>query len=388
MSAEKTEGSKFYIVPVPRDQDLLSDFVEVAHANNITPEVVRDKLIKLTSIILYSEQKDRSMALQFVGPKGTEPMEKLLTLRSVLDDPGDPNVWSLRELEELFPTPKKAFPTPKEEAEWVLEEYKRDGVDLRVSDQSYQLQAKEEVKKVTDQVVNTYAGKVPDESLSWLEDIEDGVVVVENLNSIIPRSSSGLYSDKGEHWLERLSKKFLERFGVKIRVYGNSQVCGNIRPLYRTLLLDESIFTKLPQTERLNTIAHEECHLISADPELPYLLLEAATDIYAEKALGYSANSKDRMSDNFRRTHGLWRWIEGLAGEQLALDGYVKPSIEEITVINGVISNIHLFDNTLHTFMQERLGQDHNGTFQWDRIMTLIYHKKIMEAEKVARQFS
>lgn len=157
-----------------------------------------------------------------------------------------------------------------------------------------------------------------------------------------------------------------------------------VRPL-QAIILNEGQFVKPEKDKNLTqTAAHEILHVL-AENSLPMLLDEAATDIYAERALDMSVNSQMRMGANFRLACELWHVIEKSVGSDIAFSAYMEPSlIKEVRrKPSDKIVERQFIDHPLHNILREQLGRYKSDKYTWDVILNLVEQKRVNEALKL-----
>lgn len=238
--------------------------------------------------------------------------------------------------------------------------------EIQKADNKLQQQARTLSDSLAEDVVEQFDNVLSPEQRIKLERILEGVVVVRNLKRFIknPYDLTDL-TVRLPKWTQGLVQVSIDVSGLVVRPY-------------HAMFLDETIFNQqsLDPDNRNEIIRHEMFHTLSNN-NLPMLLNEAATDIYAAADNPDSTAAK-RMTGNFASTHKLWQEVTKIVGPEVAFSGYSESSLIEYTLYahnQHVIKKSYL-GHPLHKMMQDQLGVDKHGNSYWDVILALVDKKE------------
>ena len=246
---------------------------------------------------------------------------------------------------------------PEQDKDYLVGELKyNDSTPIQPAPQSIHNEARDLVTEAVDKVEKLLPSRIEPEIKIILKKAKEGVLVVKEL----PRT-------------EAPSSEIISKLELRGAV---------IRP-YNVILLDEDIFTNEEYTtaEKLHTVTHEVLHLIS-DSNLPNLLDEAATDVYAQRATGVDVDAKNLSGINHRLAYDLWHYLERKAGEVAAWQSYMEPAVFRVVRDKDTKKEVarSYTGLKLHDHMRQILDGKPVGESKWDTVLELIQVERILPA--------
>lgn len=265
---------------------------------------------------------------------------------------------------------------PKADAEYLFRSLQEDGKPILArSDSDYQIKGMDLTKRACGLILDRYGDNLSPDQACKLERLPEGVVVVDSLNPLIKDITEAIdLSPTTRMILKALKKPPISRIlkaNIKFEVEG-----GTNKDLNSLILLKGIVDGN--KEKGLHTTTHEILHVIS-DGTLPQMLNEAATDLYAEAAIGESVGSEHRMTGGFRDAVEMWVNISRILGEQVTLEAYLEPSVVKKVIdpdSKKVVSS-RLMGPTIHEIMYAELGEDKSGRSNWEKLLQLMEDKRI-----------
>lgn len=262
---------------------------------------------------------------------------------------------------------------PNQHAAGLIKElHYRDGKPLMLAQEETQRQAQALIANIAKILETSFPSRINDRMSFKLKHIHEGVVVIQDLTSVVPMLHDILDLPRAYRFLEPV-----------LRMYAD--VNGMVAKPYTAIILNDSLFSRFRSApDRQHAAAHETLHVI-CEGNLPMLLDEAATDYFADRVLNIHSNSDQRMSGAYVKVSQIWRWIVSRIGEDLSWQGYAEPAVGKILVRKSDKRSISFeyVSSPFHDSLKEILGEDTQGRIKWNLIMELIANKQVDNAFKL-----
>lgn len=194
-----------------------------------------------------------------------------------------------------------------------MEETRRDlealaeslGLRFEPSDESLQRDVRQIAAEITERIIELFGAHLREADIPLLEELRNRVVVVCNF--------------------QEAYRNFLATWGIFFReeLLDDRQVTYGLSPKIDppSVILAEEIYN-LARCERAHIIAHEILQHLHRG-ELPYILMEAATDNLALKILPSPHQPWLRLGRKYRWAYKAWRLAMLTSGEEVACQCYL-----------------------------------------------------------------
>lgn len=351
---------------------------ELAEVYKLSPRKIMESALSLGLLFAkyeLDESKDNETKLYFKHDENLERVKIFAKSEDEFDEDGVPTFQlgsNQPDIIDLEPTID-----PSSDLNSLLRNYSFDrGKHYVLGTDPTQLEQVQQIAQISAaNIQRRFKNYLNPSALLKLDKIHEGTAVIKNLNE---KDQDILSNINLPYYLKPLLTAIFWLADKTIGIKLISKTNGLKVQDYDAVLLDEGVFDRgnIP-----HIVTHEILHNIGEN-NLPELLNEAATDIYADRANDTDTHPENRLMTNFGRVFEIWKWIEQTAGEEVAFEAYLEPACIELTYHKEPFKIVseRFVGLKLHEIMREKLGQDSKGRERWDRAIDLIRANKIHAA--------